>query len=138
MDKLVELFNFLKESELMGTKDVEPFIAQMHLDNKDSMDIYFLRDLLGENVTKSQVHTAYATVFGCNMPSKFTYDKTATSTITKEEFFIAYDPAAYLNVRQWISYFMFEYGHFITRKDLFDWIMSTAKSRVLLGDIHVE
>lgn len=137
MSELVEMFSFWRDSELLKGNQLAPFLGEVHLDSKGSLDIYYLRDLLKTNVTKAQVSSTFYEVFGYSLPSKFLFTKEKT-TLTKEEFLIAYEPAAYLNVRSWITYFMFEYGHSLTREDLFNWILSTNKPKIYLGDLYAE
>lgn len=137
MEKLVELLSFLQHEGALSGTSMAAYVAEMHLDNKGTFDIYFLRDLLEENVTKTQLQKAYKDVFGIPLPTRFTFIK-AESTVTKEDFLTnIYEPAKYRNVRTWVGHMMDNYDRMLNRKDLFEWIMSTSKSKVFLGDLHV-
>jgi hypothetical protein len=134
MSKLVDLLSFLKSEGALEGNSMAAYIAEMHLDNKGNFDIHFLRDLLEENVTKTQLQKAYKDVFGIPLPLKFTFIK-AETCVTKEDFLNnIYEPAKYRNVRSWVGHMMLEYGRMINRKDVFDWIMSTAKPKTFSGD----
>lgn len=136
MEKLIELLTALKDACVLENGCMDAYLAETYLDKNDQIDIYFLRDSLEENITKAQLQKAYFEVFDAPLPSKLTYIKAETS-ISKQDFLEnIYEPAKYRNVRSWINHTMQNYGLMLNRKDLFDWIMSTAKPRTYLGDLY--
>jgi len=136
MEKLVQFLNELAKNSEMSATSMGAATAEMLLDNKGHIDMYFLRDSLEENISRSQLQKAFNQVFGKNIPTKFTFIKVETA-MSKEVFLTeVYEPAKYRNVRSWVGHVINNYNCMINRKDVFDWIMSTAKSHSLGGEFY--
>lgn len=136
-EQLKDKFEYYKEMGWMTTNSMHPSLAEMLLDKKGSLDVHFLRESAGVVFSEKYVEKTFMSVFDATfLPKKFSHLPCETS-ITKE-FFLdkIYEPAKYKNVRDFIEDVMSFYSESLTREDLFEWILSTAKTKVFLGDLQ--
>lgn len=126
--KLYNLFAYLK-GDYMVHGAMWDWAAEAFLTEHLELDYAAVREVCGPGTTKADVNAMYKYTFGEAMPLRFRAESAQAPMydFTKEQFLELYDPAKYKKAKLWVWHIFNEYGGYVPRATIFDWIMSTSK-----------